>query len=162
MLDDLLEVIDEWNNLHIVGGEKKVNLDSASLRRVTKKRKQSQQQPSLVSPPSRSPSPHLLPSDEENAPVHVPITLRYVPSHFPKLPPKHTYLRTPPIPARYRIPASSTLDRKLANQALVQESLRNLIEATEDPEGAGRDGDILGGVVNWEAHVHTGLKRWKV
>lgn len=135
----------------------------------------------LVTPKSRSPSPELLGSDEEGATPHVPMTLRWNPPHLPKLPPKHTYLRTAvrcipryalpcllnlfarqPPPAKQRTAASSALERKLANASLVQESLRNLIESTEDKEVFGRDGDILGGVVNWEAHVHAGYKKWKV
>jgi hypothetical protein len=49
----------------------------------------------LVPPLSRSPSPDLLPSDDEGAPKVIPITLRSLPQCFPGLPPKHTYLRTP-------------------------------------------------------------------
>jgi len=117
----------------------------------------------LVTPKPRSPSPERLLSDEDTAPLHMPLTLRIVMTpYLPKLPPKHTYLRTAPAPPKYRFPQSSALDRKLQNASLVQQSLKHLIESTEDKEGAGRDGDILGGVVNWEAHVHSGRKRWKV
>ena len=49
----------------------------------------------LVPPPERPPKPELLSSDDEGAPVYVPPTLRSLPPHFPPLPPKHTYLRTP-------------------------------------------------------------------
>lgn len=51
----------------------------------------------LVPPPSRSPSPELLPSDDEGTTPVVPVTLRTLPQnfHLPALPPKHTYLRTP-------------------------------------------------------------------
>jgi transcription initiation factor TFIID subunit 8 len=49
----------------------------------------------MFPPPSRSPSPELLLSDDEDAPPVVPVTLRALPAYFPALPPKHTYLRTP-------------------------------------------------------------------
>lgn len=52
-------------------------------------------EPIFEMPPSRSQSPELLPSDDENALPVVPGTLRQLPTHFPPLPPKHTYLRTP-------------------------------------------------------------------
>jgi transcription initiation factor TFIID subunit 8 len=55
--------------------------------------------PALLPPPSRTPSPELLPSDDEGAPLVIPTTLRMLPSCFPNLPPKHTYLRTPVRPA---------------------------------------------------------------
>ena len=51
--------------------------------------------PTLIPPPSRSPSPQMLPSDDEDALPVIPVTLRGLPSYFPDLPPKHTYLRTP-------------------------------------------------------------------
>jgi len=51
--------------------------------------------PTLIPAPSRSPSPELLSSDEEDAHKSVPLTLRMLPTYFPDLPPKHTYLRTP-------------------------------------------------------------------
>lgn len=44
---------------------------------------------------SRSPSPTRLPSDDEGTPDVIPPTLRTLPTYFPSLPPKHTYLRTP-------------------------------------------------------------------
>lgn len=52
----------------------------------------------LHQPPSRSPSPELLPSDDEDAIPVIPVTLRQLPwndRYLPALPPKHTYLRTP-------------------------------------------------------------------
>lgn len=52
----------------------------------------------LNPPPSRSPSPELLPSDDEDAVPVIPVTLRQLPwsdRYLPSLPPKHTYLRTP-------------------------------------------------------------------
>ena len=83
---------------------------------------------------------------------------------MPWLSSAHQYLLIvpKPPPAKQRTAASSALERKLANASLVQESLRNLIESTEDKEVFGRDGDILGAVVNWEAHLHAGYKKWKV
>jgi len=49
----------------------------------------------LLPPKSRSPSPDLLNSDDEDTAPTVPQTLRMLPSHFPPLPPKHTYMKTP-------------------------------------------------------------------
>jgi transcription initiation factor TFIID subunit 8 len=49
----------------------------------------------LLPPPSRSPSPELLPSDDEDVHPAIPNTLRGLPPYMPNLPPKHTYLRTP-------------------------------------------------------------------
>lgn len=49
----------------------------------------------LLAPPSRSPSPELLASDDEDASSTIPTTLKSLPSYFPDLPPKHTYLQTP-------------------------------------------------------------------
>lgn len=49
----------------------------------------------MLHPPSRSPSPDLLSSDDEGAPRVRPVTLRTIPHYIPPLPPKHTYLRTP-------------------------------------------------------------------
>lgn len=49
----------------------------------------------LLPPPSRSPSPDLLDSDDEGTTPSVPLTLRQLPRHFPSLPPKHTYMKTP-------------------------------------------------------------------
>ncbi|KIK08552.1 hypothetical protein K443DRAFT_672567 [Laccaria amethystina LaAM-08-1] len=51
--------------------------------------------PILVPPRSRSPSPKLLPSDDEGTTALIPATLRNLPPGFPSLPPKHTYLQTP-------------------------------------------------------------------
>lgn len=48
----------------------------------------------LPAPPS-PPPPELLPSDDEGSAPVIPITLRGIPHYYPKLPPKHTYLRTP-------------------------------------------------------------------
>lgn len=49
----------------------------------------------LLAPSSRSPSPELLASDDEDASSTIPTTLKSLPSYFPDLPPKHTYLQTP-------------------------------------------------------------------
>ncbi|OAX39167.1 hypothetical protein K503DRAFT_106049 [Rhizopogon vinicolor AM-OR11-026] len=109
-------------------------------------------------PPPRSQSPELLPSDDENAPPAVPGTLRQLPTHFPALPPKHTYLRTPASPPKKA--ALPSLERKLKTAGLVQESLKNLLTATEDNLGQ-EDGELLGHIVNWEASTYP-RKRWKV
>ncbi|KAI0688555.1 hypothetical protein BC835DRAFT_1443093 [Cytidiella melzeri] len=113
----------------------------------------------LVPPPSRSPSPDLLSSDDEGVPPVIPATLRLHPHHLPPLPPKHTYLRTPvPPPKKAALPS---LEKKLKTSSLVQESLKHLLESTEDTPEDNGDGEILGAVVNWEVTNYK-RKRWKV
>ncbi|KAI0728795.1 hypothetical protein C8Q72DRAFT_795098 [Fomitopsis betulina] len=115
----------------------------------------------LHQPPSRSPSPELLPSDDEDAIPVIPVTLRQLPwndRYLPALPPKHTYLRTPlALPKKAALPS---LEKKLKNAGLVQESLRNLLTATEDNTD-NEDGELLGHIVNWESTTHP-RKRWKL
>jgi transcription initiation factor TFIID subunit 8 len=53
-----------------------------------------------------------------------------------------------------------SLEKKLKTAGLVQQSLKNLMLATEDSSGQ-EDGELLGHIVNWEAAVHP-RKRWKV
>ncbi|KNZ79918.1 hypothetical protein J132_08576 [Termitomyces sp. J132] len=113
--------------------------------------------PALLPAPPRSSSPDLLPSDDEGAPPTVPLTLRLLPSYFPSLPPKHTYLRTPASPPKKA--ALPSLEKKLKTAALVQESLRNLLVATEDSTNQ-EEGELLGHIVNWELSAHP-RKRWK-
>lgn len=130
----------------------------------------------LLPPPSRSPSPELLSSDDEGVPPTIPMTLRPLPHYVPPLPPKHTYLRTPvrlshalsevSSPTCHRMQISPqkkaalpSLEKKLENAALVQESLKNLLTATED--NTAEDAEILGATVNWEATTHP-RKRWKL
>ncbi|KAG6918899.1 hypothetical protein DXG01_010554 [Tephrocybe rancida] len=113
--------------------------------------------PELLPAPSRSPSPELLPSDDEDAAPAVPITLRLLPAYFPTLPPKHTYLRTPASPPKKA--ALPSLEKKLKTAGLVQQSLRNLLVATEDSTNQ-EDGELLGHLVNWEMNAHP-RKRWK-
>lgn len=115
----------------------------------------------LLPPPSRSPSPEMLPSDDEDAPPVIPNTLRslsWSERNLPALPPKHTYLRTPVSPPKKA--ALPSLEKKLKNAGLVQESLKNLLLATEDSAGQ-EDGELLGAIVNWEATTHP-RKRWRV
>lgn len=130
----------------------------------------------MLPPPSRSPSPELLSSDDENAPPAIPMTLRPLPHYVPPLPPKHTYLRTPVSSAgtfrsKSRVltkapqisppkkAALPSLEKKLKNAALVQDSLKNLLLATED--NTQEDAELLGATVNWEATTHP-RKRWKL
>jgi len=56
--------------------------------------------------------------------------------------------------------ALPSLERKLKTAGLVQESLKNLLTATEDNLGQ-EDGELLGHIVNWEASTYP-RKRWKV
>ncbi|KAH0840115.1 hypothetical protein J3R83DRAFT_1091 [Lanmaoa asiatica] len=113
---------------------------------------------SLEFAPPREDSPELLPSDDESTPPVIPTTLRSLPSHFPPLPPKHTYLKTPASPPKKA--ALPSLERKLKTAGLVQESLKNLLTATEDSLGQ-EDGELLGHIVNCEASMYP-RKRWKV
>jgi len=113
---------------------------------------------SLLPTGRKSPPPKLLSSDDEASPPTIPSTLRSIPHFYPNLPPKHTYLRTPPSPPRKQ--ALPSLEKKLKNASLVQESLQNLLLATEDVVGPD-DGEILGAIVNWEANVHP-RKRWRL
>ncbi|KIM45841.1 hypothetical protein M413DRAFT_440888 [Hebeloma cylindrosporum] len=112
----------------------------------------------LLPPRSRSPSPELLGSDDEDAPSTVPTTLRNLPEYFPSLPPKHTYLQTPASPPKKA--ALPSLQKKLKTAALVQESLQNLLLATEDSMNQ-EDGELLGHLVNWEMNTQP-RKRWRV
>ncbi|KAG2013937.1 hypothetical protein CC2G_010797 [Coprinopsis cinerea AmutBmut pab1-1] len=111
----------------------------------------------LVPPRSRSPSPELLPSDDDDTPV-VPATLRTLPSYLPPLPPKHTYMKTPASPPKKA--ALPSLEKKLKTASLVQKSLQNLLTATEDSTN-NEDAELLGHIVNWETGLHP-RKRWKV
>ncbi|KAF7331813.1 hypothetical protein MKEN_00061400 [Mycena kentingensis (nom. inval.)] len=113
--------------------------------------------PTLLPARSRSPSPTRLPSDDEMIP-NVPVTLRGLPHVIPKIPPKHTYLRTPASPPkRMAIP---TLEKKLATASMVQSSLKNLMVATADAKGQ-EEGELLGHIVNSEMANHP-RKRWKL
>ncbi|OBZ76939.1 hypothetical protein A0H81_03613 [Grifola frondosa] len=138
-------------------------LESKELSRIKVRSKKRMRDPSeaeivLLAPPSRSPSPELLSSDDEGAPVTVPATLRTLPHYVPPLPPKHTYLRTPLSPPKKA--ALPSLEKKLKNAALVQDSLKNLLLATEDNTGQ-EDAELLGATVNWEATTHP-RKRWRL
>ncbi|KAI6034086.1 hypothetical protein BKA83DRAFT_670881 [Pisolithus microcarpus] len=93
-------------------------------------------------PPPRPPSPELLPSDDEGATPALSTTLRQIPA-------------SPPRKA-----ALPSLERKLKTASLVQESLKNLLTATEDNLGQ-EDGELLGHIVNWEASTYP-RKRWKI
>lgn len=114
--------------------------------------------PILVPPRSRSPSPELLGSDDEGTTAIIPATLRNLPPCFPSLPPKHTYLQTPASPPKKA--ALPSLEKKLKTASLVQDSLQNLLLATEDNTNQ-EDGELLGHIVNWEMGVHP-RKRWKI
>ncbi|PPQ69382.1 hypothetical protein CVT24_001651 [Panaeolus cyanescens] len=113
---------------------------------------------SLTNPPSRSPSPELLASDDDEGPPPIPATLKNLPSYLPSLPPKHTYLQTPASPPKKA--ALPSLEKKLKTAGLVQESLQHLLLATEDNMNQ-EDGELLGHIVNWETTVQP-RKRWKV
>ncbi|KAJ7086653.1 hypothetical protein C8R44DRAFT_650475 [Mycena epipterygia] len=114
--------------------------------------------PALIPARSRSPSPARLPSDDESVLPSIPPTLRTLPSFFPALPPKHTYLRTPASPPKKA--AIPSLEKKLETAGLVQKSLRSLMVATEDAKGQ-EEGELLGHIVNSEIGLHP-RKRWKL
>ncbi|KAK1232398.1 hypothetical protein PQX77_004468 [Marasmius sp. AFHP31] len=112
----------------------------------------------LISQESRPSTPELLPSDEEDTPPNVPSTIRNLPPGYPKLPPKHTYLQTPISPPKKA--ALPSLEKKLKTAGLVQESLKNLLLATEDNSNQ-EDAELLGHIVNWEVNIRP-RKKWKV
>ncbi|KAJ3998259.1 hypothetical protein F5050DRAFT_1745643 [Lentinula boryana] len=116
-------------------------------------------------------------------------TLRNLPGDLPGLPPKHTYLQTPVTtrrttsqshntsssdPAKPKSQNQLQMEKKLHTAALVQESLKNLLlatEYTEDPEidsggvsgaTARENAELLGHIVNWESTIGVGRKRWRV
>lgn len=142
-------------------------LTTRDLRSKAKKRKRRAPVDKLAPREPRAPSPELLPSDEEDQPrsyqgaSKAPATLQNLPSYLPMLPPKHTYLKTPPTSAQQRHEALPSLEKKLQTASLVQDSLRNLMANTEDT--ADLDSDVLGSYVNWEQNMYGhSRKRWKV
>jgi len=112
----------------------------------------------LIKSISRPTSPELLSSDDEETSAVAPTTLSNLPHNFPGLPPKHTYHQTPASPPKKA--ALPSLEKKLETAALVQESLQNLLTATEDAMNQ-EDGELLGHIVNWELSVQP-RKRWCV
>ncbi|KIO33901.1 hypothetical protein M407DRAFT_165575 [Tulasnella calospora MUT 4182] len=158
------------------------------------------QAPIIVAPPALPKPDDLLPSDSEPEDqeepgngegksesksetlkrdmAKYPKSLQSLPLHFPRLPPKHTYLRTEPPPPKTT--SLSSLQAKIDEAAVIQDSLRNLIQATEAPARSKKpeaDEDtvqptnqpippgLAGGFVNWEGA--SGLRkpvptRWKV
>ncbi|TFK27052.1 hypothetical protein FA15DRAFT_587120 [Coprinopsis marcescibilis] len=154
---DLLKACDEFdvptNELYEVAKKAK------RKRRCTYTSANLQLDAALDTPPSRSGSPELLPSDDEETSARIyPATLRTLPSHFPSLPPKHTYMKTPASPPKKA--ALPSLEKKLKTAGLVQKSLQNLLTATEDITN-NEDAELLGHIVNWETGLHP-RKRWKV
>ncbi|KAI5894107.1 uncharacterized protein SCHCODRAFT_02623746 [Schizophyllum commune H4-8] len=141
-------------------------LTTQDLRTKAKKRKRRAPVDKLAPRAARTPSPELLPSDDEDQ-AHTyqgaakgPLTLRDVPSYLPKLPPKHTYLKSPPTSTQQRSQTMPSLEKKLKTASLVQDSLRHLMSNTE---GVAIPEADVEGYVNWEHNVygHT-RKRWKV
>ncbi|KAI0939570.1 hypothetical protein AcW1_004561 [Taiwanofungus camphoratus] len=135
----------QTRELYRVGSEAKGRLEGSVI-------------PTLLPPPDPSPLPELLASDDEEGPPVIPATLRTLPHYVPSLPPKHTYMRTPLSPPKKA--ALPSLEKKLKNAGLVQESLKNLLLATEDSTGQ-EEKELLGAIVNWEATTHP-RKRWRL
>ncbi|TFK76149.1 hypothetical protein BDN72DRAFT_756228 [Pluteus cervinus] len=140
------------------------NIPPEALRTIRKRASRRKKDKSVIPPPqmlpplSRSSSPELLPSDDEDGTPAIPTTLRGIGSYFPDLPPKHTYLRTPASPPKKA--ALPSLEKKLKTAALVQKSLGNLLSNTEDSTNQ-EDDKLLGHIVNWEMGIHP-RKRWRV
>ncbi|KAJ7591282.1 hypothetical protein C8J56DRAFT_935141 [Mycena floridula] len=139
-------------------------LSSKELRTTRNKTKKRKRKSSTVSAPKlelgnpRPSSPELLGSDDEGVPPSIPVTLRTMPRHFPSFPPKHTYQQTPAAPPERA--ALPSLEKKLKTASLVQDSLENLLLATEDSSGQ-KDAELLGHIVNWETNIHP-RKNWKL
>jgi len=143
------------------------DLDLEQLKKVAggprgKKRKSSDphhiQAMTLLLPESTPPLPRMINVDDDEPGLVIPATLRSIPHYTPALPPKHTYLRTPVAPMKKA--AVQSLEKKLQNAALVQESLKSLMLATEDnPDD--EDAKLLGAIVNGQAIGHQ-RKRWKI
>ncbi|KDQ10014.1 hypothetical protein BOTBODRAFT_47309 [Botryobasidium botryosum FD-172 SS1] len=116
-------------------------LELEELKKVARKKRRMGDGPKSLSylPPTPAPpEPTFLPSDssddededrQQRAAAILPKTLSSLPPHFPSLPPKHTYLRTAPPATKTRTLVS--LDLKLSNAKLVQDALRNLMQATD-------------------------------
>jgi Transcription factor TFIID complex subunit 8 C-term len=111
----------------------------------------------LQPPPSRSPSPDLLPSDDEDVHPAVPNTLRGLPLYMPNLPPKHTYLRTPvgclisdarPI-LRYLILTALTTQKSCA--PILREETQNCQSGANFPEKS---------VISYGGQ--RGTRRWRI
>ncbi|KZV69221.1 hypothetical protein PENSPDRAFT_652555 [Peniophora sp. CONT] len=138
-----------------------VGLEAAELRPIIRKRKRrsSKSKPKfeLVPPPAEPPAPEMLGSDDEDS-SSIPATIQELPPTYPPLPPRHTYVQTPPSPPKKQ--ALPSLEKKLKNAGLVQESLRNLLVQTEDVVDPA-DTDLLGAIVNCESTAHP-RKKWKV
>jgi len=146
---------------------KERNADLEQLKKVSpgsrsKKRKSTDpyhiQAATLVLPESTPPLPRMINTDDDEPGLVIPATLRSIPHYTPALPPKHTYLRTPVAPMKKA--AVQSLEKKLQNAALVQESLKSLMLATEDnPDN--EDAKLLGAIVNGQA-IGYQRKRWKL
>lgn len=65
-------------------------------------------------------------------------------------------LQAPPMKKQ----AITSLEKKLENASLVQQSLKNLLLSTEDSADQ-NDGELFGGVINWESTRHP-RKKWKL
>ena len=130
----------------------------------------------LLLPAPTPPLPRMINVDDDEPGLVIPATLRSIPHYTPALPPKHTYLRTPvwspcseyflftesifPQVAPMKKAAVQSLEKKLQNAALVQESLKSLMLATEDnPDD--EDAKLLGAIVNGQA-IGYQRKRWKL
>ncbi|KAK7060330.1 hypothetical protein VNI00_001095 [Paramarasmius palmivorus] len=153
VITDLLRTCDDY-------GLSTDHLRKVKAKTVKRKRKSPEivQPPTLAPPESRSPSPELLPSDDEGIPPVIPTTIRSLPNTYPTLPPKHTYLQTPASPPKKA--ALPSLEKKLKTAGLVQESLKNLLIATEDNDNQ-EDAELLGHIVNWEVNIRP-RKKWRV
>jgi len=142
---------------------KERNVDPEQLKKVAsgprgKKHSHHIQAATLVLPEPTLPLPRMINTDEDEPGLVIPATLRSIPHYTPTLPPKHTYLRTPVAPIKKA--AVQSLEKKLQNAGLVQESLKSLMLATEDnPDD--EDAKLLGAIVNGQA-IGYQRKRWKL
>lgn len=148
------DVLEACNDAGLTPAELRRTVARSSRKRKRNPMFETRLEPCRDSPPP----PALLPSDDEGAIPPIPATLRALPSFYPSLPPKHTYLQTPIIPTKKA--ALPSLEKKLNTAGLVQDSLRNLLIGTEETTNQ-EDAELLGHIVNWESAAHP-RKRWKV
>lgn len=128
-----------------------VNLTFTIPRSPSLRRRIGSSNPPRQSPRSSSLSP-TTPSQTYLPPNSRECYITFSPKLFSHT---HDFQASPPKKA-----ALPSLEKKLKTAGLVQESLKNLMLATEDSTGQ-EDAELLGHIVNWEMGLHS-RKRWRL